>query len=316
MAAMLGAPIAPSLEEHWRVLLRNQFHDIIPGSSIREVYETAETELGKCRRCGRRPLSGRISTRSRGRSARAERNARCWSSTPTCRHDRCASLRAKRSRVGRKSKAAALSPPIAPVPALSAAVILEGDLGPPAGLAVGADFLENRFVPCGTLARWHAEERLRQACGPRMPCRPRQSDPRLCRQAAAVRRLGHRGGLCRSKRGDRRVRHVPRSSNAVRIARRSASSANSATARSRKRSGCGQTRRASNSRPTSTGTIGGFCSKPTSRSPYAPRPQFSNARTGSSAARRIATRHGTRRSSRSPRIALSTSPNTVLAWRF
>ena len=42
------------------------------------------------------------------------------------------------------------------VPALSAAVILEGDLGPPAGLAVGADFLENRFVrvelsPDGTL---------------------------------------------------------------------------------------------------------------------------------------------------------------------
>src|SRR6185503_5617007 len=45
MAAMLGDSIAPSLEEHWRVLLRNQFHDIIPGSSIREVYELAEKEL-------------------------------------------------------------------------------------------------------------------------------------------------------------------------------------------------------------------------------------------------------------------------------
>src|SRR5205085_9556534 len=44
MAAMLGSSIAPSLEEHWRVLLRNQFHDIIPGSSIREVYELAEKE--------------------------------------------------------------------------------------------------------------------------------------------------------------------------------------------------------------------------------------------------------------------------------
>jgi alpha-mannosidase len=39
-----GAPPA-SLESHWRVLLRNQFHDILPGSSIREVYETAEREL-------------------------------------------------------------------------------------------------------------------------------------------------------------------------------------------------------------------------------------------------------------------------------
>ena len=45
MASMLGTPIASSLEESWRVLLRNQFHDILPGSSIREVYELAEAEL-------------------------------------------------------------------------------------------------------------------------------------------------------------------------------------------------------------------------------------------------------------------------------
>ncbi len=45
MAAMLGAPLAPSIEKHWRVLLRNEFHDILPGSSIREVYEQAESEL-------------------------------------------------------------------------------------------------------------------------------------------------------------------------------------------------------------------------------------------------------------------------------
>ena len=34
-----------SLEELWRVLLRNEFHDILPGSSVREVYEDAEREL-------------------------------------------------------------------------------------------------------------------------------------------------------------------------------------------------------------------------------------------------------------------------------
>jgi alpha-mannosidase len=45
MATLLGGPLAPSLEEHWRVLLRNQFHDILPGSSIREVYEQTEVEL-------------------------------------------------------------------------------------------------------------------------------------------------------------------------------------------------------------------------------------------------------------------------------
>lgn len=33
-----------ALHEGWKILLRNQFHDIIPGSSIREVYEDSEIE--------------------------------------------------------------------------------------------------------------------------------------------------------------------------------------------------------------------------------------------------------------------------------
>lgn len=32
------------LEEGWKIILRNQFHDIIPGSSIREVYEDSREE--------------------------------------------------------------------------------------------------------------------------------------------------------------------------------------------------------------------------------------------------------------------------------
>jgi alpha-mannosidase len=35
---------ADALQTHWRTLLTNQFHDIIPGSSIRKVYEVAEAE--------------------------------------------------------------------------------------------------------------------------------------------------------------------------------------------------------------------------------------------------------------------------------
>ena len=46
LAHLLGGPEPPSQEALWRVLLRNQFHDILPGSSIREVYEQAEAELG------------------------------------------------------------------------------------------------------------------------------------------------------------------------------------------------------------------------------------------------------------------------------
>jgi alpha-mannosidase len=45
MATLLGGPFARSLEDHWRVLLRNQFHDILPGSSIHEVHEQTEAEL-------------------------------------------------------------------------------------------------------------------------------------------------------------------------------------------------------------------------------------------------------------------------------
>jgi alpha-mannosidase len=46
LAHMLGAAAPTSLEPHWRVVLKNEFHDILPGSSIREVYQDAEAELG------------------------------------------------------------------------------------------------------------------------------------------------------------------------------------------------------------------------------------------------------------------------------
>jgi alpha-mannosidase len=45
MAALADDELPPSLEPAWRVLLRNEFHDILPGSSIREVYEDADEEL-------------------------------------------------------------------------------------------------------------------------------------------------------------------------------------------------------------------------------------------------------------------------------
>ena len=46
LASMAGAGTMPSdLENDWVLTLRNQFHDILPGSSIREVYEQTEAEL-------------------------------------------------------------------------------------------------------------------------------------------------------------------------------------------------------------------------------------------------------------------------------
>ncbi|HXT06722.1 MAG TPA: glycoside hydrolase family 38 C-terminal domain-containing protein [Roseiarcus sp.] len=45
LAALIGGAPPPSLEPLWRIVLKNEFHDILPGSSIREVYEDAEREL-------------------------------------------------------------------------------------------------------------------------------------------------------------------------------------------------------------------------------------------------------------------------------
>jgi alpha-mannosidase len=46
MAQGLEYPSA-KLQELWRVVLTNQFHDILPGSSIRQVYEVAEEEYAQ-----------------------------------------------------------------------------------------------------------------------------------------------------------------------------------------------------------------------------------------------------------------------------
>ncbi|NJL72715.1 MAG: alpha-mannosidase, partial [Candidatus Competibacteraceae bacterium] len=43
MAAGLPYP-AETLQRCWRTVLTNQFHDILPGTSIRSVYETTELE--------------------------------------------------------------------------------------------------------------------------------------------------------------------------------------------------------------------------------------------------------------------------------
>ena len=46
-AALLGAPQPASLHELWRVVMINQFHDILPGSSIGDVYRRTERELAE-----------------------------------------------------------------------------------------------------------------------------------------------------------------------------------------------------------------------------------------------------------------------------
>lgn len=47
MCHLLGGPLPASLEPYWRKLMINQFHDILPGSSIADVHEQAERELSE-----------------------------------------------------------------------------------------------------------------------------------------------------------------------------------------------------------------------------------------------------------------------------
>ncbi|WP_168121208.1 alpha-mannosidase [Paenibacillus sp. HB172176] len=48
-----GKGPSQSLQEAWKIVLRNQFHDIIPGSSIREVYEDCRVEYAEAERLAR-----------------------------------------------------------------------------------------------------------------------------------------------------------------------------------------------------------------------------------------------------------------------
>lgn len=48
---------ADALSDGWRIILRNQFHDIIPGSSIPEVYEDVKVEYGEAERIGKEGVS-------------------------------------------------------------------------------------------------------------------------------------------------------------------------------------------------------------------------------------------------------------------
>jgi alpha-mannosidase len=59
LAGLLGSPAAPpDLGRAWRLLLRNQFHDVLPGSSIAEVYRRAENELAEAGSVGGEAIRG------------------------------------------------------------------------------------------------------------------------------------------------------------------------------------------------------------------------------------------------------------------
>ena len=53
LAHLLGAEAPEGMEPLWRIVLKNEFHDILPGTSVREVYQDAEAELAQVIEAGR-----------------------------------------------------------------------------------------------------------------------------------------------------------------------------------------------------------------------------------------------------------------------
>ncbi|WP_159592586.1 alpha-mannosidase [Chelativorans xinjiangense] len=153
MATLSGEPVAAPLEDQWRVLLRNEFHDILPGSSIREVYELAESELALVVEVGRKKSDTHL-------AAIARRVVQ-----PGSRHGIIAVNPDLSPRPLRMSSAQPLPGGQAVeggsvfagerrVPGLSAAVVIEDQ--PPSGLTVEQGRLENadirvEFARDGTL---------------------------------------------------------------------------------------------------------------------------------------------------------------------
>nr|AIA86403.1 alpha-mann_mid [uncultured Roseburia sp.] len=51
IAAGKGIPYPKDkLDSMWKTVLRNQFHDILPGSAIEEVYEVTKAEYGQIKK--------------------------------------------------------------------------------------------------------------------------------------------------------------------------------------------------------------------------------------------------------------------------
>jgi alpha-mannosidase len=168
MAALLGEPIAPSLEQHWQVILRNEFHDILPGSSIREVYEQAEAELSSVVAAGESFIENQIGTIA-GRLAEGRRPALLVLNPDLSpRPLRIESAGAIPN--GQRVQGGTVFAASRSVPGLSAAIIL--DDAPPTGLLAEGNRLENAFLRIelsadGTLASVYDKQADREVLADR-----------------------------------------------------------------------------------------------------------------------------------------------------
>ena len=87
MAALSGRPYpAEELERLWKVLLLNQFHDILPGTSISEVYQDAHRQLEETVSGAERLRDEALHSLAAGDGWRAKRNRGQRRSAPETPH--------------------------------------------------------------------------------------------------------------------------------------------------------------------------------------------------------------------------------------
>lgn len=135
LAALMGGELPESLEHMWRVVLKNEFHDILPGSSIAEVYEDARKELSD--------IVGRAVARQQmALSAIVSRLPDGDVSDAVVVINPTLSWRALRLRLSDGSQFST-GEPVAP---MSVKVHLRADLEPLPGLSVTATSLENAHI--------------------------------------------------------------------------------------------------------------------------------------------------------------------------
>ncbi|MFN2490994.1 MAG: alpha-mannosidase [Actinomycetota bacterium] len=173
MDALAGGAVGPSLEHLWHVVLRNEFHDVLPGSGVGEIHDEATEELGQVVReadqvieRGLDALAARVAADGAAPALMAVNPD--LSARPLRVHLDSETLGAQAVRDGYVLSASQQ------VPALGAVVVTEAS--PAAGLTVSTELLENAFVKVvlnedGTLASVYDKRASREVlagCGNRM----------------------------------------------------------------------------------------------------------------------------------------------------
>ncbi len=134
LAMLLGAAKPEGLEAAWRPVLKNEFHDILPGSGVREVYIDAESELAAARDIGlarqQDALKALVATLPKGEAKDVAVIVNPTLSSRPVRFE------------GSNGPVATASS----VPALGIAVIGTSGLTAAPGLSVSADRLENNHI--------------------------------------------------------------------------------------------------------------------------------------------------------------------------